>query len=241
MKTIVVCGLDHKLRWMYDWFNRGLTENVRNHEVVVYDFGLSTPIDRPVVQGSKTGWFAKPSAISKTFNDHPEADSVLWIDLDVEILRPIDDVLERAIKKDRSIVACPDPYMPNRFLNKPQPYILPNEHYQEGRTKGMVLNTGFLYIRRDFLLLHKWMLTCMYRQHRGDQEALADYIRCGDVGVGTFTKHDCVLRLAPAKWRENTCAIHWTGNEGKCIIREKIVQNRVLSIANQSKEVKNDG
>lgn len=241
MKTVIVCGLDERLRWMWEFFAAGLV-NCQGYEVIVYDFGLKTPIDRPTVEGNRAGWFAKPSAIARTFVSRPEVDSVIWLDLDVELIKPISQVVE-AIQKKRecTIVGCPDPYMPNRFLRAPQPYVLPHERYREGETKGMVINTGFLYVRRDFQYLQQWNLACMYRTYRGDQEALADFLRCGSQGVGQFTKNECVLRLAPEKWRRDTCAIHWTGNEGKCIIREKIVQNRVLSIANQSKEVKNDG
>ena len=222
MTPCIICGLDERLRWLWPWFAAQLDAHTGGLPVRVYDFGVRTRIDRPMHHGLKQGWFGKPAAILDTLNS-TEHDAAIWIDLDVELFADIPALFE-GLSPDTEIAGTPDPWMPNKFLITPQPYVEPGHGYTD--PAGMVLNTGLLYVRRGCRYAFEWRRLTLFGKFRGDEEALAEVCRVGDPGVAALAPEVMVMKLGPVAWSKNAKAIHWTGQDGKDIIARKILDTK---------------
>lgn len=226
MTTGIVIGCDQKLAWMLPWFMPRLERRCKL-PVAFADFGL---VDKPlclygleVITRDKMppqigGWYLKPFAIAAA-----PFDRVVWMDIDIETKPHADFNAILAAIPPESFAACPDPYMPNDWLETKQATVMDGKGYGNGR---YVMNTGFIVVEKRNPLLTRWcsesrrrMVAGIMRPLHSDQEIFAEIARSGDKGMHSIPTEHCALRLGEARAFRSTMLQHHTGGEGKKYIK----------------------
>ena len=159
----------------------------------------------PVFFGAASdGWFDKPSAVVEALYYY---DQVCWLDNDLEILQNFDDIFEK-IKTE--IAGVSD-------------YLYPS-----------VYNAGVLVFTKEVReLVINWEALTQTKLFRSDQEAL-DIIR--QQNSKYFS--ELPMQYNHQKWaiknginpNNSTRIIHWTGEEGKSYLRNKLGLNSSSSV-----------
>lgn len=212
-----VTGCDKNTFWQLKWF----ITNLFNHTdlpLEFYDFGLT--IDQVLemtrwkfpgltyhkdgIQGR--GWFNKPQAFHFALTD---ADSVCWLDTDVEVVGEVDSIFDYAPPLSRTLAMVPD-----------HPWIK--------RRGGPWYNSGVMVTSKPSPeLLRKWINGCAKPTEPGDQEILYKLLVNDPLNKLSITplphKYN-VLRLdvQDNKVPRDARIMHWTGAKGNEIIRSKM-------------------
>lgn len=148
-------------------------------------------------------WFDKPSAVAEALSYY---DQVCWLDNDLEVLQNFDDIFDAATSP---IAGVPD-------------YLYPN-----------VLNAGVLVFSREVRgLVLDWEELTITKLFRSDQEAL-QVIR--EQNPEKF--QELPMSYNHQKWaikdgidpKSYTRVLHWTGEDGKIHLRNKLGLNPTYS------------
>lgn len=206
-------GLEDLMPW---WIQN--TRRFTSAPVYVIDLGMTdVAIKMLQGQGARVGsltplenmhpWFNKPWCLEKT-----ETDQTLWLDVDVEVLKPIDDIWD--LCHEGKIGLCEDPVM-----------------QRQGPEHMYTLNSGVMLldsVPKKFL--KRWQKEIQTNKYRGDQEALRGMIQFDKM----LRQETVELFKLPQEWNwlrlmymrgedsEDKKMLHWTGPSGKQIIRDKI-------------------
>jgi hypothetical protein len=132
------------------------------------------------------------------------ADKIIWIDCDIEIKADISDMFDMLDDCD---------------------YLMSKDH----AVRSDRWQTGIVGINNK-QVLKKWFDRCEMRQERGDQEAFN--IIAHEFKINRIPDNYHGLRLG--KNNDIAKTIHWTGDDGKEIIREKIRKSEQKSKHNLS-------
>lgn len=221
MERLIITASDSAQEDILLWWIDN-TRKYTNVPIRVYDIGLSkkcvgelafknVQVVPFVPNQTFKAWFNKPFIM----NSVDDADTVLWLDTDCEIIAPIDDIWDLA--EDDKMFLAPDPVIRN-----------------QGREYNM--NTGVALYKPGELLNvaieYGWARECLdpiYGTHNGDQDALYErWMRHPELQHQIV---DCLpqkynnLRLMFQRGiqTEDTRIRHWTGPTGKKLLREKII------------------
>lgn len=187
-----VTGADESYADILDWFIYNYNQHI-SLPLYIADFGLKKTYPNSFkINWKDNAWYYKPRAIKEC-----PGDQVCWIDVDCEILADISDVFELT-KKD---IGVTEDFCRTRSWN---PYGL------------LPLATGVCCFNSKNQLLDDWIKESESRQHRGDQEALNHLLKNHDQ-VSFLPRGYQWLRLAEPN--NQIKVMHWTGNDGKYIIR----------------------
>lgn len=138
---------------------------------------------------SRKSWFKKPFACLKT-----PFQKTVWLDLDCEILRPLDSLFSYC---DGGIALAKDMGAPT-------------------------YNSGVIPFQKDHPLLHEWARRSLDQNcfYRGDQDLLSAIIeekRCSVPELPSIYNWSGAHDLHP-----DTVICHWVGDLGKKILRYKV-------------------
>tara|TARA_Y100001937_G_scaffold39010_1_gene55464 strand:+ start:324 stop:941 length:618 start_codon:yes stop_codon:yes gene_type:complete len=204
---MILTGVDNNHEDILPWWLNNAIKHNPNENIGVWDFGMSSAMrDRiqkeysdvwlsiPLQKRSDSGWFYKLHAVI----DAPEK-RVAWLDVDCEILTNIEDVFN---------------LVPDDMVGLTRDWV-----------RGNWWATGVIVINDRPDLLYKWNDRLLSGNIRGDQEALEALI-----GKGTHPQIQELpqdyqwLRLSIANGKDSPTkkVVHWTGPEGKKIIRESM-------------------
>ena len=201
-----VTGVDANQQWLLPWWLENIQAYHSEEAIVICDFGMTEEwatfakeradqyVQFPIRE--ECAWFYKPLAIAKA--DYAKK---CWIDLDCEVLENISDIFDyTAIDK----IACAnDPY----------------------HSWGCRWQTGVFAVENNSKLLEVWVHKCINLMNRGDQEVLWDIVKGNSNYISQIPDEYNWLRRDVETKREWTIppkVIHWTGDAGKAIIKEKI-------------------
>jgi len=211
-----VGGADKNVEWLLPWWFERLQKNTSN-PIFIYDFGLSKKgINWAKQKGielltleNNNGWFMKPAALLNT-----PAKQKIWIDVDCEVVKPIDDLFS-FVEEDKIAIA-PDPV----------------------HSWGCKYNTGVVGIQDKPACVEEWKTMCdnpesFFQMGRGDQELLWEMIRAEEnPPLSHIPKQYNWLRIYIEKYKKyhkDVRIIHWTGQRGKEIIA-KSVRNKTSTL-----------
>jgi len=201
----VITGADQSAEWMLPWWLGNLRKHNPGIPVAFADFGMSPGMVEfcgkhgPVypIRWRKGGWFNKPFACLNS----PFLRTV-WLDTDCEVKA---DIARLFSLSGKALGVTADPHTP--FVA------------QDGRP---VAQTGVLAFTRGDALVLDWAKALCVGEHRGDQEALNALLSVGDPRVAFLPREWQWLRMDNRAGDPNAKIIHWTGPEGRKIIREKM-------------------
>lgn len=227
MKKLIITACDINQEDILLWW----IDNTRKHTDVpirVYDIGLSRNcIGQLTLKGVQVepfvpnerlkAWFNKPFIMNSV---EDEDTTVLWLDIDCELVSSIDDIWNLA--EDDTMLLAPDPVI-----------------RQQGKVHNM--NTGVALYRPGEILKsileNSWWRECVnpkYGPHNGDQDALYEqWMRNRHIQNqihGSLPQKFNNLRLMFTRGveTEDTRIRHWTGATGKNFLRNKIIPNFYL-------------
>ena len=206
-------GCDEKTEWSLEWF----IDNYRKYidtPMIFANFGVSEKMlnfvrDSGKFQGvmdvshkEEKGWFLKPYSMLNT-----PAKMTYWIDTDCEILGDISPLFDMLELEKLSMVE-----------DKPW-----------SKRRGEVwFNSGVVGFKFKPSVLYNWVKTVKEKPTVGDQETL--HMMLGDdlgrrVYIKELPNEYNWLRVQLVNDKEdstNKKIMHWTGEKGNIIIREKI-------------------
>ena len=225
-------GSDAKTIWMLPWFLKRFRQHNPKTTLIFAQFGDLEESDWKLIKAnvqhiikrdelpeefSGKGWYLKPFAMQKALE---QFDNILWLDIDIHVRAPIGFIFNSTKKR---IAMSPDPFMPNRWLKRPQRYCTPKRKFIYTKS-NYVYNTGLVLVRKGSMLLRQWCeeLTINSGDYRGDEEAFAEIARTGHPQIHTFPKTVQWLRLYPDRWKKGAILHHYTGIEGHEHIRDNI-------------------
>ncbi len=237
MTTGILIGCDDKLTWMLRWFLDNLKART-SLPVAFADLGLASIDEVPELKRVDTiipkglfhppnlkGWYLKPFAIGAS-----PFDRTIWMDLDIETRPHADFDKLLAICPEDKLCACPDPYMPNDWIEIPQVRTDCGKPW-DGNL-NVIVNTGFIVVGKGNPLLAKWRLETSQRQLlgmkrplRGDEEILGSMSRLCDGGLFPIPAEYCALALGCKKQFKAAMFAHHTGADGKARI-VKMIEGR---------------
>ena len=211
-----VGGADKNVEWLLPWWFARLQKNTSN-TIFIYDFGLSEKArkwaERKEIElltlENNNGWFMKPASLLNT-----PAKQKIWIDVDCEVVKPIDDLFS-FIEEDKIAIA-PDPV----------------------HSWGCKYNSGVVGVQDNPKALEDWKKMCDNPQQygqmgRGDQELLWEMIKeDNNPPLSHIPKQYNWLRMyieRHRKYHKDVRIIHWTGQRGKDIIA-KSVRNKISTL-----------
>jgi len=193
-----VTGADESYADILDWFIHHYNQHI-SLPLYIADFGLKRTYPNSFkINWKDNAWYYKPRAIKEC-----PGDQVCWIDVDCEILADISDVFELT-KKD---IGVTEDFCRTRSWN---PHGL------------LPMATGLCCFNSKNQLLDDWIKESESKRHRGDQEALNYLLKTQDK-VSFLPRGYQWLRLAEPN--PNIKVMHWTGNDGKYIIRNNETLN----------------
>jgi glycosyltransferase involved in cell wall biosynthesis len=208
----VVTASDKNQEWLLPWWYANLRRHNPDIPVCFVDYGLTDEgrkwcmehgsmlqLGGQMPQGLV--WFRKPLCLLKS-----PFETTVWIDLDCEIRGNITPWLDSAAN---GLVLTEDQH---------NPWC---KQYRE-----VPLQSGVVGVKKGNPLVSKWMEAIFQRpgEFRGDQEALNYIVAKMDAKIVILPAEYQWLRLAgdpPA----NAVVVHWTGVEGKAIIKAQIAAN----------------
>ena len=201
-----VTGVDKNQQWMLPWWLENIQAHHSLEDIVICDFGMTEDwakwaekhcdvfIRFPVRK--ECSWFYKPLALAKA----PHLKKC-WIDLDCEILENISDIFDYTAPD--KIACANDPY----------------------HSWGCRWQTGVFAVENNSKLLELWSHRCINLTNRGDQEILWDIVKdYPNIIVRLPDEYNWLRRDVETKreWTTPPKVIHWTGEVGKMVIKEKI-------------------
>lgn len=192
-----VTGYDSNTEWLLRWFLDNHAKN-SNIQCIAYDFDkFKAPV------GEVKNWFKKPFAMKQAAKSY---NYVCWLDLDLEIKGPIDEIFDHIQPNKLSMV----------------------EDVPWSRRRGEKWhNSGVVAFEHCPNILDEWCTAVAFNPAVGDQEVLHEIVRGGLrrlIHIHDLPRKFNTLRLdlldgtAPDDIR----IMHWTGAKGKEHIREMI-------------------
>ena len=210
---MIITGVDHKHEDLLEWWIKNIKKHHNSYDtkIGVFDLGMSPAFrsrmesnhadlywPRPIngTQSRKIAWYYKVKCVIEC----PE-DQVLWLDVDCQVLSNLSEV-----------------------WNLTPPGTI-------GLTRDIIRSnwwaTGVICVNDRPKLLHDWHERLYTLQDRGDQEALNALIGTNNhEEIQELPQDYQWLRLSIANGNDSSTkkVIHWTGPEGKRIIRENLIQ-----------------
>ena len=204
---MILTGVDSNHEDLLPWWLNNAIKHNSNENIGVWDFGMSSAMREkiqkeysdvwlsiPLEKRKDSGWFYKLHAVI----DAPEK-RVAWLDVDCEILTHIEDVFDM---------------VPDDMIGLTRDWV-----------RGNWWATGVIVVNDRPDLLYNWNDRLLSGDIRGDQEALEAL-----VGKDTHSQIQELpqdyqwLRLSIANGKDSPTkkVVHWTGPEGKRIIRESM-------------------
>ena len=216
-----VTGCDTNYEWALPWwYDNFQKHNVNKYNLVFADLGMSKKAldwcsKRGQIITSKykfnIAWFMKPLILSNLPYQYG-----IWIDLDCEIRRPLDD-LARYATKGFSVT-----------LDKWALYFC--------QMKSIPVATGVIATPTNNKILLEWVDYTInnYKNFRGDQEILNEILK---KYCYSKKKYKDVIIMTPYwQWlrldgdNPNAFIMHWTGSKGNEIIRQQIINKKINDI-----------
>lgn len=198
LSNTFITGYDKNTKWLLDWFLENHSK-YSDTQIITYDFDeFKAPI-----QGMKN-WFKKPFAMLDAAKNYKK---VCWIDLDCEILAPIDDIFKHT--------------EPNR-LGMVEDVPWTKRRGRKWHNSGVVVFEGKPKILED------WAFTVsMNTTEVGDQEVLHSMLKDDlqrMIHINDLPRDYNTLRidLMDGTAPKNIKIMHWTGAKGKEVIRGKM-------------------
>ena len=202
-------GCDSNTEWMLPWFFENLKKNT-DQPIIFANFGVSDiesiqPQVHAVIDMTKTreeGWFKKPKSML-----HCPAKKTVWIDSDIQVMNPIDDVFDLLVPNKLNMV-------------KDKPWSM--------RYRTEMYNSGIVGMIDQPYILSLWIKRIMENPSRGDQETLHEMLDPLQnlMYINELPNEYNFLRLQfesdDENIPDNVKAIHWTGRKGKDRIREML-------------------
>ena len=204
---MILTGVDSNHEDLLPWWLNNAIKHNSNENIGVWDFGMSSVMRERIQKEypdvwlsvaldkrSDSGWFYKLHAII----DAPEK-RVAWLDIDCEILTNIEDVFD---------------LVPPDMIGLTRDWV-----------RGNWWATGVIVVNDRPDLLYKWNDRLLSGNIRGDQEALEALIgKNTHEEIQELPQDYQWLRLSIANGKDSPTkkVVHWTGPEGKRIIRESI-------------------
>ena len=204
---MILTGVDSNHEDLLPWWLNNAIKHNSNENIGVWDFGMSSAMREKIQKEysdvwlsislekrKDSGWFYKLHAVI----DAPEK-RVAWLDVDCEILTNIEDVFDM---------------VPDDMIGLTRDWV-----------RGNWWATGVIVVNGRPDLLYNWNDRLLSGDIRGDQEALEAL-----VGKDTHSQIQELpqdyqwLRLSIANGKDSPTkkVVHWTGPEGKRIIRESM-------------------
>lgn len=217
-RDFVCVGADRNYEWMLKWWWKNYSQH-NDFPVAFMNFGMSESAvqfcqERGVcidVSGNinKSNWFKKPLGMLMV----PTTGKVTFMDIDCEVKKNLQPLFD-GVSSDEEVGLTVD--KANDYCKK---------FYDPPYASGVVVfKQGNEFIRQ-------WDLACQKadgRKYRGDQELMNMIIReREDAGINTTR-----ITTLPDKYQwlrlygdphPDSHIIHWTGEDGKYIIRHKIL------------------
>lgn len=193
-----ITGYDKNTEWLLPWFLDNHYKH-SNIQVQAYDFdAFKTPVD-----GLKN-WFKKPFAMIQASKAY---DYVCWLDLDCQVVGPIDDIFNYT--------------EPNR-LSMVEDVPWSKRRGEKWHNSGVVC----FYQRPN--ILDEWAAAVALNQTQpGDQEVLHQLVKHDMrrmIHINDLPRKYNTLRLDldDGTAVQDPSIMHWTGTKGKDIIRKMI-------------------
>jgi len=222
MDKSILTACDQNLEDLLPWWIENTRKFCSSIPIHIIDIGLSDPmismikshgvkITKLEPQENLYAWFNKPWCLELT-----ESDKTLWLDVDCQIVKSIDDIWDLS-PKSNTIGLCPDPVM-----------------RRQGKEHDYTLNSGvMLYENLESGFIGRWKKEIITLDYRGDQEALRGLIQWNKVmrtemlELYELPQIYNWLRLMYMRNEDHhdKRVIHWTGQTGKNILRDKIMPN----------------
>ena len=205
---MIITGVDHSHEDLLPWWIETTLQAMPMQRVYVCDFGMSPaargrindryPVEfsRPFngTKARKLGWFYKVEAVMNA-----PSKSVCWLDVDCEILTDISDVYN---------------LVPPGMIGLTRDWV-----------RGNWWATGVIVVNDRPKLLEHWNEMLLKTAIRGDQEMLFEIVgKENHDEIQELPQDYQWLRLSIANGKDSPTkkVVHWTGPEGKKIIRESL-------------------
>ena len=204
---MILTGVDSNHEGLLPWWLNNAIKHNSNENIGVWDFGMSSAMREkiqkeypdvwlsiPLEKRKDSGWFYKLHAVI----DAPEK-RVAWLDVDCEILTNIEDVFDM---------------VPDDMIGLTRDWV-----------RGNWWATGVIVVNDRPDLLYNWNDRLLSGDIRGDQEALEALVgKDTHPQIQELPQDYQWLRLSIANGKDSPTkkVVHWTGPEGKRIIRESM-------------------
>lgn len=204
---MILTGVDSNHEDLLPWWLNNAIKHNSNENIGVWDFGMSSAMREkiqkeysdvwlsiPLEKRKDSGWFYKLHAVI----DAPEK-RVAWLDVDCEILTNIEDVFDM---------------VPDDMIGLTRDWV-----------RGNWWATGVIVVNGRPDLLYNWNDRLLSGDIRGDQEALEALVgKDTHPQIQELPQDYQWLRLSIANGKDSPTkkVVHWTGPEGKRIIRESM-------------------
>lgn len=204
---MILTGVDSNHEDLLPWWLNNAIKHNSNENIGVWDFGMSSAMREkiqkeysdvwlsiPLEKRKDSGWFYKLHAVI----DAPEK-RVAWLDVDCEILTNIEDVFDM---------------VPDDMIGLTRDWV-----------RGNWWATGVIVVNDRPDLLYNWNDRLLSGDIRGDQEALEALVgKDTHPQIQELPQDYQWLRLSIANGKDSPTkkVVHWTGPEGKRIIRESM-------------------
>ena len=204
---MILTGVDSNHEDLLPWWLNNAIKHNSNENIGVWDFGMSSAMREKIQKEysdvwlsislekrKDSGWFYKLHAVI----DAPEK-RVAWLDVDCEILTNIEDVFDM---------------VPDDMIGLTRDWV-----------RGNWWATGVIVVNGRPDLLYNWNDRLLSGDIRGDQEALEALVgKDTHPQIQELPQDYQWLRLSIANGKDSSTkkVVHWTGPEGKRIIRESM-------------------
>ena len=204
---MILTGVDSNHEDLLPWWLNNAIKHNSNENIGVWDFGMSSAMREKIQKEysdvwlsislekrKDSGWFYKLHAVI----DAPEK-RVAWLDVDCEILTNIEDVFDM---------------VPDDMIGLTRDWV-----------RGNWWATGVIVVNDRPDLLYNWNDRLLSGDIRGDQEALEALVgKDTHPQIQELPQDYQWLRLSIANGKDSPTkkVVHWTGPEGKRIIRESM-------------------
>ena len=204
---MILTGVDSNHEDLLPWWLNNAIKHNSNENIGVWDYGMSSAMREKIQKEysdvwlsislekrKDSGWFYKLHAVI----DAPEK-RVAWLDVDCEILTNIEDVFDM---------------VPDDMIGLTRDWV-----------RGNWWATGVIVVNGRPDLLYNWNDRLLSGDIRGDQEALEALVgKDTHPQIQELPQDYQWLRLSIANGKDSPTkkVVHWTGPEGKRIIRESM-------------------
>lgn len=203
---MIITGVDSNHEDLVVWWYDNVKRYNPNVKIGIWDFGMSMRmrevikgidawLSDPIIHPSNIGWFNKTKAVINT-----PSESVAWLDVDCEVLANIEEIFS---------------LVPPNMIGLTRDWV-----------RGNWWATGLIVVNDRPKLLYDWNVRLNTGDGiRGDQEALEALVgKNNHEQIQELPQEYQWLRLSLIKGQDSSTkkVIHWTGPEGKRIIRENM-------------------